>query len=369
MTFTPPDLSEILTNEQTLNSRLTSMQSDLRDISDDNSISYSQNDGVIPLIRKLPVPVPTTIEWNCYTSWLTNDGPQSGHGSARGYPVVRDQSGTYIPNVPITVRRKPISGGSWSNYGTYVSSNDDVYMYPDSNKDGYIYEVYVTANPSVSAQLRMPQYWFNYDDSDYDYNFDRVLDTANPLISNNVRSIDTMYLRYGTNYFYVTADAAGEVLLAIPLKNAPTIVGANSNTNVYIGYDVTRGNTPSSDGMFGVGGGMVGNGSRNSMGIFLDSSDMDFRTTYMSTFYFDGVDKGYTQTGVAKECIVRIPGGSSGAYTWYENSDKSISNYAGYWYASQLGSTYAPCVVVYKSNATAGEKIKVAIKYIRATSP
>ena len=111
MTFTPPDLSEILTNEQTLNSRLTSMQSDLRDISDDNSISYSQNDGVIPLIRKLPVPVPTTIEWNCYTSWLTNDGPQSGHGSARGYPVVRDQSGTYIPNVPITVRRKPISGG------------------------------------------------------------------------------------------------------------------------------------------------------------------------------------------------------------------------------------------------------------------
>ena len=58
MTFSPPDLSEILTNEQTLNSRLTSMQSDLRDILNDNSISYSQNDGVIPLIRKLPVPVP-----------------------------------------------------------------------------------------------------------------------------------------------------------------------------------------------------------------------------------------------------------------------------------------------------------------------
>ncbi|WP_405293428.1 hypothetical protein [Methanobrevibacter sp.] len=36
------------------------------------------------------------------------------------------------------------------------------------------------------------------------------MDTANPLISNNVRSIDTMYLSYGTNYFYVTADVAGK---------------------------------------------------------------------------------------------------------------------------------------------------------------
>ena len=159
------------------------------------------------------------------------------------------------------------------------------------------------------------------------------------------------------------------MLLAIPLKNAPTIVDANSNTNIYIVYDVTRGNTPSSDGMFGVGGGMVGNGSRNSMGIFLDSSDMDFRSTYMSTFYFSGSDKGYTETGVARECIVNIPGGSSGGYTWFNNADESISNYGPYWYASQLGSTYAPCIVAYKSNATAGERIRVTIKYIRATSP
>ena len=369
MAFTPPDLSEILTNEQTLNSRLTSMQADLRTILDANSISYSQNEGIIPLIRKLPVPVPTTIEWNCYTSWLTNDGPQSGHASASGYPVVRDQSGISIPNVPITVRRKPISGGSWSNYGTYVSSNDDVYMYPDSNRDGYIYEVYVTGNPSVSAQMTMPQYWFNYDSSDYDCYFNQVLDTANPLISTNVRSIDTRYLSYGVNYFYVTADAAGEVLLAIPLKNAPAIVGANSNTNVYIGYDVTRTATPSADGYLAVGGGMVGNGSRNSIGVFANASDMDFRTTYGSSFYFSGSDKGYTQTGDARECIVHIPGGSSGAYTWFENADESISNYGAYWYASQLGSTYGSCVVVYHSNATAGQKIEVRLKYIRATSP
>ena len=373
MPYTQPDLSEILANEQSLNTNLGTAQTKLRAILDAEEIGYTQGDGVIPLIRKLPVPVPTTVEWNCYESWLTYSGPQTRRRSTDAYPVVRDQHGTYIPNVPVTVRRKPISGGSWSNYGTYISSHDTIDLYPDSNKDGYIYEVYVTANPSISAQLTLPQYWFNYDsrDEDFgvDYSMDAILDTANPLISVNVKSIDTTYLSYGTNYFYVTANAAGELLLAIPLKNVPTIVGANSNTNVYIGYDVTRGNAAYSDGALGIGGGMVGNGSRNSMGIFLNSSDFDFRATYMSTFYFAPTDEGFTVSGQSRECVVIIPGGSSGAYTYYENADGSISKYAGYWYASQLGSRYGPCLVVYKNKATANERIKVTVKYIKASCP
>lgn len=373
MPYTQPDLSEILANEQALNINLGTAQTKLRAILDAEEIGYTQGDGVIPLIRKLPVPVPTTVEWNCYESWLTYSGPQTSRHSTDAYPVVRDQHGTYIPNVPVTVRRKPISGGSWSNYGTYISAHDTIDLYPDANKGGYIYEVYVTANPSISAQLTLPQYWFNYDsrDDDFgvDYSMDALLDTANPLISRNVKSIDTTYLSYGTNYFYVTANAAGELMLAIPLKNTPTIVGANSNTNVYIGYDVTRGSAAFNDGALGVGGGMVGNGSRNSIGVFLNSSDADFRSTYDDTFSFGPYDKGYTVSGQSRECVVIIPGGSSGAYTYYENADGSISNYAGYWYASQLGSRYGPCLVVYKNVATANEKIKVTIKYIKASCP
>lgn len=369
MPYTQPDLSEILTNEQTLNRNLTTAQTRLRAILDGEEIGYTQGDGVIPLIRKLPVPTPTTIEWNCYNSWLTYSGPQTRNRSADGYPVVRDQNGTSIPDVPITVRKKPISGGSWSNYGTYLSSNDTIDLYPDANNGGYIYEVYVTANPSISAQLALPQYWFNYSNGDDDYLMDAILDTANPLISNNVKSIDTSYFSYGANYFYVTANASGELLLAIPIKNTPAIVGANSNTNVYIGYDVTRGNTAYSDGALGFGGGMVGNGSRNSIGVFLNSSDYDFRKTYMDTFYFDPSDEGFTVSGQSRECIVRIPGGSSGAYTYYESADGTISQYAAYWYASQLGTRYGPCVVIYKNKATANERIKVAIKYIKASCP
>lgn len=370
MPYTQPDLSEILTNEQTLNTNLLTAQTRLRAILDKEEIGYTQGDGVIPLIRKLPVPVPTTIEWNCYDNWLTYSGPQTRKRSTSGYPVVRDQHGTYIPNVPVTVRRKPISGGSWNNYGTYISSNDNIDLYPDANRGGYIYEVYVTANPSISAQLSLPQYWFNYGSDEYDdYTMDDVLDTANPLISVNVKSIDTSYLSYGTNYFYVTANAAGELLLAIPLKNAPTIVGANSNTNVYIGYDITRGNTAYGDGALGLGGGMVGNGSRNSIGIFLNSSDADFNSTYDDAFYFGPEDIGFTVSGQSRECIAKIPGGNSGAYTYYENADESISEYAGYWYASQLGTRYGPCLVVYKNKATANERIKVTIKYIKASCP
>lgn len=370
MPYTQPDLSEILSNEQILNTNLRTAQTKLRAILDAEEIGYTQGDGVIPLIRKLPVPVPTTIEWNCYKSWLTYSGPQTRNRSTDGYPVVRDQHGKSIPNIPITVRRKPISGGSWSNYGTYLSSNDNIELYPDANRGGYIYEVYVTANPSISAQLSLPQYWFNYGSDEYDdYTMDAVLDTANPLISVNVKSIDTSYLSYGTNYFYVTANAAGELMLAIPLKNAPTIVGANSNTNVYIGYDVTRGNTAYNDGALGLGGGMVGNGSRNSIGIFLNSSDADFNSTYEDTFYFGPEDVGFTVSGQSRECIAKIFGGSSGAYTYYENADGTISEYAAYWYASELGTRYGPCLVVYKNKATANEIIKVTIKYIKASCP
>lgn len=359
------DLATLLANEQLMNTRLINAQSILRTMLDYRSISYTQDESIASLIRKLPVP--TTIEWNCYTTWLTKSGPQNyRNGSARCYPVVRDQYGKSMANTPITVKKKAIAGGSWEDYGTYASSND-VYIYPDSNMGGYTYEVYVTSNSSISAQVTLPQYWYNYLIYDYNYFMGDILDTGNLIISNNVKSIDTSYL-YDTNYFYVTAESAGELLLAIPLKNPPTIVGADSNTNIYISYMVTRGNTLSSENKFGVGGGMVGNGSRNSIGVFLDSADVDFADTYDNSFYFTS-NEGYTETDVANECIVNISGGDSGAYTWFKNADNSISNYGPYWYASMLGSTYAPCLVVYKENATADERLKVMMKSIIATSP
>ena len=50
MTFNPPNLSELLTNEQTMNTRLTALQGELRNILDDNSIAYDSDDGIIAFI-------------------------------------------------------------------------------------------------------------------------------------------------------------------------------------------------------------------------------------------------------------------------------------------------------------------------------
>ncbi|MCF0227152.1 MAG: hypothetical protein HUK28_07615 [Methanobrevibacter sp.] len=368
MTYTAPDLSEVLSNEQELNSKLINCKIALQNILDENSISYQASEGIIPLIRKLPYPIPTTVELNNNIKWLTLSGPQTSNKICRCYPIVRDQSGSTIDNIPITIRRKAINGGSWSTYGSYTSGNPfDIVA--DANKGGYIYECYITDNPSISSQITLPQYYFNYDGSGYSYNYLNVLDTSNLLISNNVRSIDTMYLSYGYNYFDIVANNDGEMLVAIALKNTPTIIGANNNTNIYIGYDVTRGNTSYSDGINGVGGGMVGNGSRNSMGIFLDASDKDLTSTYGTSFDGSFGDYGYTESGSSKECIVRIPGGNTGAYTFFENADASISNYGPYWYSSMIGSNYAPCVVVNNTNMSAGQKLRVKIKYIRAVAP
>lgn len=56
MSYTQPDLSQILQNESTLNNNLTTAQTRLRSILDKEEIGYTSGDGVIPLIRKLPVP-------------------------------------------------------------------------------------------------------------------------------------------------------------------------------------------------------------------------------------------------------------------------------------------------------------------------
>lgn len=327
------------------------------------------NEGIIPLIRKLPVPAPASIEWNNDVSWLTKDGPQTEYRSCPCYPVVRDQNGRSMANVPITIRKKPIASGNWATYSN-VTSQTNLTLTADANRGRYIYECYVTANSSISAQLTLPQYYFNYQRDEHmgEYDYLSVLDTANPLISTNVKSIDTSNLLYGLNYFDIVANAAGSMVVAIPLKNAPTILGANSNTRVYIGYDQTRGDTPYATRIKGVGGGMVRNGSRNSMGIFIDASDGDFASSYDTDFMWVN-DYGFTEAGNSKECVATIVGGSSGAYTEFTNANGTNSHTGAYWYGSQIGSVYGPCVVASNSSMAADEKMRITIKYIRAVAP
>lgn len=55
MTFTPPDFSQILANEQTMNSRLTTLRTNLRTGLTNAGISYSQSDTINQLIDKYEI--------------------------------------------------------------------------------------------------------------------------------------------------------------------------------------------------------------------------------------------------------------------------------------------------------------------------
>lgn len=370
MSFTPPDLSGVLAIEQTMNSRLTTFRNDVKAILDDAEISYASDLGILGLLRLLPVPDPRSIEFNCYDSWLTKDGPQSHAKGARMYIVVRDKDGISMSGIDVTLQRKPISGGNW----TTVTSGKSPLSYTavaDANRGGYVYRTYVTNKPSVSAEHSLPQYYMNYfNDDEYE---DRIpsslLNTSNLLKATNVKSVDKTGLDYDENYIEVVANAAGEMKGAIMINNTPTILGANSNTHVYIGYDITRGNVPSATKLKGYGGGFVGNGERDSLGIFYDNSDADFEGAYEFDFLGYPEDEGYTKAGSATECYVDIVGGNSGNYTYYRTADGSVDNYGGWWYDSMIGSTYGPCIVFYANNMAANERLRIPIKYIRAVTP
>ena len=92
MSFTPPDLSQVLTNESTMNSRLTTFRNDVKAILDEEEISYASDLGILGLLRLLPLPDPRDIELYCYASWLTKDGPQDTAKSTDMHVIIRDKN-------------------------------------------------------------------------------------------------------------------------------------------------------------------------------------------------------------------------------------------------------------------------------------
>ena len=104
MPYTQPDLSEILTNEQTLNTNLTTAQTKLRAILDKEEIGYTQGDGVIPLIRKLPVPQLDKI--NVYFENMFTTG-----ANVNVQITTRDTNGSLMPNANVDMYM--IAANAW----------------------------------------------------------------------------------------------------------------------------------------------------------------------------------------------------------------------------------------------------------------
>ena len=120
MTFTPPDLSQVLTNEQTINSRLTTCQTNLRNILTKEEIGYTEGDGIIPLIRKLPVPQLASISVNMHDKFSTG-------ANLPAVITTKDNNGNTMANVTVNVYRidaNSYGGAEVTSLGTVTTGND-----------------------------------------------------------------------------------------------------------------------------------------------------------------------------------------------------------------------------------------------------
>ena len=97
MTYTAPDLSDILSNEQELNTRLTSLKTLLENQLDDLSTSHSSNDSISKLISKISNPPVWKIERSS-----TYDSGQLGDRVAvtgcNVYSWIKYYPATYVDN-------------------------------------------------------------------------------------------------------------------------------------------------------------------------------------------------------------------------------------------------------------------------------
>ena len=137
MTFTPPDLSDVLTNEQAMNSRLTTCRNDLRAILTKEEIGYTEGDGVIPLIRKLPVPVLANVNVNIPNKFSTGQ-------NISAYISATDTKGEPMANATLNIYR--IDSNQWNSanpvsLGTVTtdSNGQATVSVPMPNDKGYFY--------------------------------------------------------------------------------------------------------------------------------------------------------------------------------------------------------------------------------------
>ena len=144
MTYTAPDLSEILENEQTMNTRLSSCKSQLQSILTNEEIGYTSGDGVIPLIRKLPVPQLGSI--NIYFENMFTTG-----ANINVEITTKDTKGALMPNANVDMYR--IDGTAWgepiiNSLGTITTGSNGkatLTVSPPSQKGFfYIQELFVS---------------------------------------------------------------------------------------------------------------------------------------------------------------------------------------------------------------------------------
>lgn len=135
MTFNPPDFSQILANEQTMNTRLTTLRNNLRTGLTNAGISYSQSDTINQLIDKyeiLPI-FKTDLNVNPYTAGKLGTLYKMANISSATWSNANN--GQYHPEYTSDTTQNQFPEDGWYYTATFGKFNTvpGTYYYGDNN--------------------------------------------------------------------------------------------------------------------------------------------------------------------------------------------------------------------------------------------
>ena len=180
MSFTPPDLSQVLTNEQLMNTRLTTLRANLRTGLTNAGISYSQSDTINQLIDRYEIlPIFKTED---------DENPLTAEKLGTIYQLANVNSGNW--NV-----------SSLKNNGYFIGYERDTSVHEFKEEDAYYAAVFGKFNTT-------PGTYYYGDNNGWKIEF-------------NIEDIGTQYGYFGIGFFVSN----------VPLTNRDS----NGYTGVFIG--------------------------------------------------------------------------------------------------------------------------------------
>ena len=157
MSFNPPDLSEVLNNEQTLNTNLISFRNDLREALDTLGIEYESSDTILDLIRLLDWKESKAIDIDSISNnekvlnlisnriaMVEPAVPYNPDEYGSGWALVQSSPSPDYCFIPYTMA----VSGSGNATGVWVFTNEETSF---TLNDNWTYECLIYPSPEISG--------------------------------------------------------------------------------------------------------------------------------------------------------------------------------------------------------------------------
>lgn len=161
MTYNPPDLSEVLTNEQTMNINLTSFRNELRNSLDTLGIEYQSSDAILDLIRLLDwkeskaIDIDSTSNNEHVLDLISNRiamvGPAATYnpdGYDQGWSLLQSSASPDYRFIPYTLAAFGGGKSSGDATGVWIFTNEETSF---TLSDNWTYECLIHPRSGISG--------------------------------------------------------------------------------------------------------------------------------------------------------------------------------------------------------------------------